>query len=996
MKEFNYEFLTNPKIFEDNTLSPHTNLRTDKPYCFDGKNPTAVYLNGEWKFNYSDRQDDFSGFESKDFDISDWGSITVPGEIELCTDFREPYYINVGFTFNGREELEQPNIPSDIPTGYYVYDFKVPSAWCETERKVICFQGVETAFAVYVNGQYVGYSEDSFTPAEFDITEFVQKGKNRLAVKVFRYSTATWLEDQDFWRLFGIFRDVVLYKTAPVYVQDFHLKYNIQNNYKDVSANLNVSVENTTDSAVEYTFRATVGNEFTQKLTVEIPANSTKAIEVPFELKDAKLWSCEQPNLYQLTIKDKFEEIRYDIGFKEVKVDGLQVYINGEVLKIHGVNRHEWSADGGRTITREHMETDILNIKRNNMNAVRTSHYPNHPYMYELCDKYGLYVMDETNLETHGSWNYSGIFQENTVPGDWDYWTDAVVRRAENMVMRDKNHPSIFSWSLGNESYDGENFRKMRQKIDEIDGTRPVHYEGICHGKRDNTGISDFKSMMYSNPDSLEKQLQNNEFDQPFLVVEYAHAMGNSCGDLFKYVNLDKYEGYLGGFIWDYIDQGLAKTDANGNKYIAYGGQFDPASETTFCGNGIVDATRKNFPKMQEVKACYSFVKIEPERTKVQITNNYSFTNLDNFDFKLTCLQDGKEIDTKWFNVCASPGETATYEYDAVELSGEIAVIVSMHYKHDTSFAKQGEEIAFGQFTYTNQICKTQQAKGEIKLINTSPIIGVKGEDFYIAFSYKTGAMHSFIYKGKQYLHEPIMLNFFRAVTDNDRGNETDYKSSIWRNAGVYARYTEMSAEQQDESVKVFVKLKPLANIDLFVDLTYTIYPDASVKVDYKYHGANDLPIYTCAGLMISLRKEFSNLTWYGLGPEHTYIDKAVGGKIGIYTTQVEDQMPQYLRPQEYGNRHQTRWMKLENNDNRGFMVKAQDTLDMSAISYTAQEIESAITPTYLPKPYCTRLYVNGFMNGVGGDTSWGAQVHEEFKRDPKEPLEFSFQIKPF
>ena len=399
---------------------------------------------------------------------------------------------------------------------------------------------------------------------------------------------------------------------------------------------------------------------------------------------------------------------------------------------------------------------------------------------------------------------------------------------------------------------------------------------------------------------------------------------------------------------------------------------------------------------MQEVKACYSFVKIEPEKDKVTLTNNYCFTNLDNFDFKLTFLQDGKEIDTKEFNVSANPGQTVTYEYDAVELCGEIAVIVSMHYKQDTTYAKQGEEIAFGQFAYTNEVSDKEQPKGEIKLINTSPIVGIKGDDFYIAFSYKTGAMHSFVYKGKQYLHEPIILNFSRAVTDNDRGNETDYKSNIWRNAGVYARYTEMSAEQLETCVKVFVKLRPLANIDLFVDVTYTIYPDASVKVDYKYHGAENLPIYTCAGLMISLKKEFSHLSWYGLGPEHTYIDKAVGGKIGIYTTEVENQMPQYLRPQEFGNRYQTRWMKLENDKNCGFMVKADDTLDMSAIPYTPQEIESAITPTYLPNPYCTRLYVNGFMNGVGGDTSWGAPVHEEFKRDPKEPLEFSFQIKPF
>lgn len=997
MKTFDLKVLKDPKIFEQNTIEPLTNLRTDKPYCFEGENPTAKLLNDKWKFNYSEKQNDFEGFEKSDYDISDWSLIPVPGEIELNCDKREPYYINAGFTFNGRANVNQPEIPKDIPTGYYVYNFDLPSTWKAKERKIICFQGVETAFALYINGKYVGYSEDSFTPAEFDITSFVTPKNNRLAVKVFRYSTATWLEDQDFWRLFGIFRDVVIYKTAPVYVEDFHLKYTIENDYKDVNCDLRISVENTTDKAVNYTLKAELSDVFSEKITVEVPAHSTETVALPFTVSNATLWNCENPYLYSLTIRDKFEVIKYDIGFKEIKIDGLKVFVNGKILKIHGVNRHEFAAESGRVITREQMEEDIINIKRNNMNAIRTSHYPNHPYFYELCDKIGLYVMDETNLETHGSWDYSGNFCANAVPGDFDYWTDAVVRRAENMVMRDKNHASIISWSLGNESYDGENFKAMRRKIDEIDGSLPVHYQGICHGLRDNTGVSDFKSMMYPNPDSLAKQLENKEFDQPYLAVEYAHAMGNSVGDLFKYTDLDKYEGYLGGFIWDYIDQGIYNTDANGKKYIAYGGQFDAASETTFCGNGIVNADRTDTPEMQEVKQCYSFVKISPDKDKVTVTNNYCFTNLNKFTFKLTLLKNGEQVFISRFDLNAKPGDTVTYNYKLPKHEGELAVIVSMHLKEATDYADKDYEIAFGQYCFTEKEEKMKKPTGKLEIFNSrTPIKSVCGKDFSIAVSTKTGAIHSYKYKGKEMLHEPIRINFWRASTDNDRGNEAEYRGQIWKNAGTYTRYTDFVSEIKDGNAVYSVKFKPFYDKEVYVTVITTIFPDGSIKFNYEYSGAEAMPKFPCAGLIISLKKEYSHLKWYGLGPEHTYCDKFSGGKIGIYSTEVENQFPKYMRPQEYGNRHLTRWMELSNNNDTGMLFKAENTLDMSAISYTPDEIEAAITPTYLPTPYCTRVFINGFMSGVGGDNSWGASVHEEFTHDPKEPIKFSFTMKPF
>lgn len=996
MKKFDYKVLSNPRIFEQNTIEPHTNLRTDKEYCFEGDVPTAVLLNGKWKFKFSDRQYDFQGFENPNFDVSDWNLISVPGEIELNCDECEPYYVNAGFTFNGREQLSQPDIPKDIPTGYYVLDFDMPVSWKKSDRKVICFQGVETAFALYLNGEYIGYSEDSFTPAEFDLTDYIKAKGNRLAVKVFRYSTATWLEDQDFWRMFGIFRDVVLYRTNKVYIEDFYLKYTVENDYKDVNCDLSVSIENTTGQTVDYTLKVKLSDVFSERITVEVPANSVETVHIPFEIKNATLWNCEKPYLYTLTINDKYETVKYDIGFKEIKIDGLKVLINGEVLKIRGVNRHEWSAEGGRTVTREQMKEDIINIKRNNMNAIRTSHYPNHPYIYELCDKFGIYVMDETNLETHGSWNYSGVFQENAIPGDWDHWTGAVVRRAENMVMRDKNHACIFSWSLGNESYDGENFKAMRRKIDEIDGSIPVHYQGIEHGQRDNTGVSDLKSMMYTNPDHLKNQLENGEFTQPYLLVEYAHSMGNSTGNLYKYIDLEKFEGYFGAFIWDYIDQGLYNYDANGKKYIAYGGQFDAASETTFCGNGIVNADRTNTPEMQEVKQCYRYADITVEKGIVTIKNKLNFTNLNEFNFKLTVLKNGEPVSVTRFNVEAKPNETATYEYKLPKLVGEISVIASMHLKQDTDYAQKDYELCFGQFCFTETPEKVIKPTGKLKVVDTQPLKSVIGKDFMVTFSNKTGAMHSYKYKGKEMLHEPVGINFWRATTDNDRGCEAEYRGLIWKNAGTYTRYSTFTLEQADGVAIITTQFKPFYDKEVFVTVTSMVYADGSVKFNYEYSGAENMPKFPRAGITISLKKEYSHLEWYGLGFEHTYCDKFSGGKIGIYKNDVEEQFPGYLRPQEYGNRHKTRWMKVYNDNDRGMMFKAETELDMSAITYTPDEIESAIVATYLPESYCTRVNVDGFMSGVGGDNSWGASVHDEFTHNPSEPIKFSFTMKPF
>ncbi|MBQ2392433.1 MAG: DUF4981 domain-containing protein [Clostridia bacterium] len=998
---FDYSILRDTYIHSQNTLKPHTNMRSDKPCLFEGDAPDAVCLNGVWKFAYSEAENGYEGFEKSDYDVSSWDEIAVPSHIEL-NGYSAPRYINTGFTFTGKNDLNPPEIPpaEENPCGCYVTEFDMPETWKNDERKVICFQGVETAFCVYLNGEYVGYSEDSFTPSEFDITDYVKEKNNRLCVRVFRYSTAIWLEDQDFWRLSGIFRDVVVYRTPKVYLQDFFNQYTMTDNYTVADCSLRLSFENKSDADSEHTYTVRVMDKenvlFEQQGSIAVNAAATVETVVDYKLNGITAWSCEVPKLYTLEIISGDETITYDIGFKEIKICGTVVYINGQKLEIHGVNRHEFSITGGRVITREDIKTDLLTIKRNNINAVRTSHYPNVPYFYELCDKLGLYVMDETNLETHGSWGYGGDYLDVAIPGNNPIWEAAVTSRAENMVMRDKNHASIISWSLGNESYGGTNFARMREKILSIDTSRFIHYEGVCHSPADDNFVSDVTSFMYQKPHDVIERMKTET--KPFLNVEYCHAMGNSCGNLYKYTDLHKkYDGYLGGFIWDYIDQALICENSRGDSFVAYGGAFDMRGEFNFCGNGIVFADRTESPKMQEVKHCYAFVEIEPCKDRVYIKNRYNFTDLSEFDFTVTYLCNGEVIDKETIEVSLAPDKSATYPLCVKQDSGEIAVIVSMLLKNDTVYAEKGYEIAFGQYSYINEKTESEpQAHTPLTLIRPyggrAALTTVKGENFSVSFSSKNGSLISYRVGEKELLYNPIRPNFWRAMIDNEIGCEFDCKSSVWQNAGVFARYRYMNFEKVGENVEATIEYAPFKTSEAGLKVTYTVCPDGSIHTNVKYIGAVGLPKVPCIGLMLSLNG-FEDISWYGLGPAETYIDRCKGGKLGIYNSTVKEQFVPYLRPQDCGNHAYTRSMTLKNGDNI-ITITGDKPIDIEALHYTPHELESAAYPYELPAPYCTRVLVSGFMNGVGGDDSWGAPIHEEFTHNANEPLEFGFTMK--
>lgn len=587
------QVLENPEIFKINRLPAHSSHRyypTLELAQVGGAMPWRKCLNGTWQFLYSETLADRPlGFEGTDFDTTTFNQIEVPGHIQL-QGYGRPQYTNIAYPWDGIEKVTQPQIPKIFnPTASYVRNFTVPTDWID--GVFISFQGVETAFNVWVNGQFVGYSEDSFTPSAFDLTPFIDKnGENKLAVQVYQFASASWLEDQDFWRMSGIFRDVYLYTKPATHIEDFFTKTLLNDKYSRAKVITDFKVTGMDEATIEARLLDNEGDV----VAIGNIQTAAGAANLMLEVEKPKLWSAEHPYLYSLEILLKQDDILVEaicqpVGIREFKMDNKIMKINGQRIVFRGVNRHEFSATRGRSITRADMEWDIKFMKAHNLNAVRTSHYPNDVYFYELCDKYGLYVIDEANIETHGSWNYSEETDFSAyVPHDHPEWLAPVIDRAENVFARDKNHPSVIIWSCGNEAHGGEVLFKMAEYFRAQDETRLVHYEGIFWDRRYND-TSDMESQMYSKVATIREYLEKDP-QKPFILCEYSHAMSNSCGGLNRYIELEEYEMYQGGFIWDFIDQTLVKTDRYGQEFLAYGGDFDDRpSDYNFCTNGIVD-----------------------------------------------------------------------------------------------------------------------------------------------------------------------------------------------------------------------------------------------------------------------------------------------------------------------------------------------------------------------------------------------------------------------
>jgi len=960
-----------------------------------------VELNGNWKFTYSINPDHRPViFYKQEYSCASWGDILVPGHIQL-QGYGQPQYVNTMYPWDGHEELRPPQIPTEHnPVGSYVKYFHLPENM-QKKPVYISFQGVESAFYVWLNGEFVGYSEDSFTPAEFDLTPYLLEGENKLAVEVYQWSTGSWLEDQDFWRFSGIFRDVYLYTVPDIHVSDLHVRPELDATLTKATLGVDLQLQGSVASEIKVEL-VDAQNQLVQTGIAEYIDGKWS---VTMDLEQPNLWSAEKPYLYQMFVQiynesgSLVEVVPQKVGFRRFELVNKIMLLNGKRIIFKGVNRHEFNPRHGRAITKEDMLWDIKTLKRHNINAVRTSHYPNQSYWYDLCDTYGIYVIDEMNLETHGSWQKMGVVEPSwNIPGNKPEWEAIVMDRAISMVERDKNHPSILIWSCGNESYAGEVILNVSKYFKKVDSSRLVHYEGVFHN-RDYNETSDMESRMYAKPADIEKYLSENP-EKPYISCEYMHAMGNSLGGMYKYTDLEqKYLMYQGGFIWDYIDQAIYKKDRYGKEFLAYGGDFgDRPTDYGFCTNGIVYANRELSPKMQEVKFLYQNVKLQPDKMGVTIKNESLFTNTADFTLEYVLFLEGKELYRNTLPSEIEPQREGRLEFlfpsDIFAESGEYCIHTSLKLKESTIWAEAGYEVSFGQYIFQNGTREITPARGELRVAYGDVNIGIHGRDFKVMFSKAVGSLVSLNYSGKEMVSSPPAPLFWRATTDNDRGYAQSFHSGLWYAASLARKCVNIEVEEKEDHVSIAFTYSFSIHQDIEVKSVYLIYSDGSVRVKSTFKGAENLPQLPIFALTFKLPADYDQLDWFALGPEENYSDRRVGARLTTFTNQVSDNLSGYVMPQESGNRTGVRRVSVTNRKGQGISISmVNEPLECNFSPYTAFELENAQHIYELPKIHYTVVTIAGKQMGVGGDDSWGAPVHDEHLIKAEQELEFEFII---
>ncbi|MBS6195955.1 MAG: DUF4981 domain-containing protein [Clostridiales bacterium] len=1010
MKTFNYDLVKDPTYFCDNRVAAHSDHR----YYETAENMEQdvdsfrYSLNGLWKFHYAKNyQSTIPGFEKEEYCCCTWDDIRVPAHIQM-EGYDVPQYANVQYPWEGREEIAPGEIPTRFnPVASYVKYFEVPENM-KGKKVFVSFQGAESGIALWLNGTFVGYSEDTFTPSEFELTPYLKEGENKLAAQVFKWTSSSWCEDQDFFRFSGIYRDVYLYAIPEVHVSDLKVQTLLDATF--TKADLDITVKATKPGKVKITLSK--DGEALQTLEETLAEESHYVMKV----ENPKLWSAEEPVLYDVTLEVMDENgavsevIPQRVGFRRFEMkDGIMM-LNGKRIVFKGVNRHEFSSITGRCVSREELIKDIVTMKRNNINAIRTCHYPDAVGIYDLCDEYGLYMIAECNLESHGSWDISaeqtGDFS-GVVPCDRPEWLDMMLDRVNSMYQRDKNHTAILIWSCGNESFGGKDIYEMSQLYRKLDPTRLVHYEGVIHDRRFND-TSDMESQMYPSVEQIKEFLAKDR-SKPFICCEYTHAMGNSCGAMHKYTDLtDTEPSYQGGFIWDYIDQSIYKKDRYGKEFQAYGGDFnDRPCDYNFSGNGIAYGGERNeSPKMQEVKFNYQNITAVVEKDTVKVINKNLFVNTDSFDCVVILEKDGKFVKKVSMETAAAPlsEETYTLPIPAQTLPGEYAVTVSFRLKEDTVWAERGHEVAFGQGIYKVEAPAKAEKPAKFTVINSGHNFGVRGENFDVMFSYLNGGLVSYRYGGVEMIRMIPKPNFWRAPNDNDCGNLMQMRYAQWKVASMYlshkypsgGHYPGMkipSFEVTEEYAAITFTYVMPATPASECNLTYKVYGDGAIQTTLSYDPVKELGDMPEFGVMFKFDADYNNVTWYGMGPSETYTDRCKGAKLGIYKNKVEDNMAQYLVPQECGNKAGVRWASVTDRKGRG-MLFTGDGIEFSALPYTPHELENAMHPYELPQVHYTVVRVAKQQMGVAGDDSWGAQTHPEYLLDTKEKMEFTFCFK--
>jgi len=1018
-------------------------------------------LNGEWKFQYSNNPKERpANFYCENYCTEHWDTLVVPSCWEI-KGYGMPIYTNVAYP-NPIKIDPLAAIPSidhdDNPVGSYKREFELPS-WDDKEV-FIHFAGVKSAFYLWINSEKVGYSQGSMTPAEFNITPYIRTGKNSVSVEVYKYSDGSYLEDQDMWRLAGIFRDVFLIGKPKVDIRDHYLYCDLDDQYEDAVLKVKAKITNYYSSDINgYSLTIGlmdkngiyVGEKVLASKEVIVAAKQESTIELEHEIINPLKWSAEIPNLYKviLTLLDANQEVveirATNFGFRKVEIKDAQLLVNGQPIMIRGVNRHEFGPKDGHSISFEMMENDIKLMKAFNINSVRTSHYPNATTFYDLCDQYGIYVMDEADLETHAL--------RESIPGSDPKWTSPCVDRIERMVERDKNHPSIIMWSLGNEAGDGDNFKIMKKAVLKIDKTRPVVYEG------DRTiAYSDIFAQMYAPPDRVEavgrgekvishgdpnykeKEIyvtKEDYGDKPYLLVEYAHIVGNSLGNFQKYMDaFEKYPRNIGGYIWDFADQSILRITEAGEDFWTYGGDFgDEPNDGNFCGNGVFTADRLPRPAAYEVKKVYQEIKVhEVELTqgRIAIENKYRFLSLDFVELHYKLLEEGLLVvqhKLTDFSVLPMDKLEVTLPYTNYEFkkNKEYHLTIEFALKESLPWAPRGHVVAWDQFelpTSHREIPTVNGAMGQLAVIESESEIEILSDDFIVIISKEKGVIDQYVYKGIQMLTGPIRPNFYRPTIDNDNGivriitkmiqrmekqNDSANDSrleqmrqalhgtsdQIWKEAEETRRVKEVRWQKQNDE-KLIVHIESEVNIAQEPHvLEYTIYSNGEIDVKQTLTPNKELIRF---GMQMQVSSRFNQMTWFGKGPHETMFDRQTGAAVGQYTLKVCDAIHTYLRPQENGNRTDVRWATLT--DHRGKGLRFTDIsgtlLYISAWPYSMEELDHATHVHELPiRDDIITFNVDYRQRGVGGDLPGIANTHEEFKLKENILYQYAYRITP-
>lgn len=1046
MEKFNWE---NPEIFKINKEDGHAIMMpfdSEKDALSAKESNYKQSLNGKWKFYWQrGLKNQPENFQLTSFDDSHWDEINVPS-VWQTQGYSVPYYYASTFpkAFS-RSKGKIPSIDHDMQEiGFYRKSFTLNENFNGREI-FLHFGAAKSALEVYVNGEFVGYSQGSMTPHEFNVTKVLKPGENVITAKLYRYSDGSYLEDQDMWWLCGIYREVYLFAEPKLCLRDFYFKTDFDDSYTDSNVTLNMYINNYNNIRGKITASAKLiysnnGEILLGTKETEL-SGGNEAVTFAETVKAPEKWSAETPNLYTLVMTIELDGKiicvkTYKVGFKKVEIKGEKIYYNGMPLMIKGVNRHDFDCDNGWAVPREIYTQDLDIMKQNNINSIRTSHYPDDPYFYDMCNKYGFYVMDECEVETHG-------VRRKGVPGSNPVWTGAVVDRMQRMVLRDRNNPCVFMWSLGNEAGDGSNFMEMKKAALALDNSRQFHYEGDFDLTK-----SDVISRMYPTKDIMEKlgnkqpitiSLYDNIANQlaadskpikaemyegkPVVLCEYAHSMENSLGNFQEYIDdFEKYDNMCGGFIWDFVDQALHVKDENGNDNYLYGTDFQgqephklidipnttamTGSNVYFCANGIIGADRKPHPQIVEVKHGYQNIGItavDASNGEFKLKNKFLFTNLSNFNCKWVIKAEGEEVlSGELGKIECAPLEECNIkiDFDSSKLpkDKEVILTVSFETTKESLGIEKDYEIAFEQFIINAMPQpKDDNADGNLDFDINGKRVTVKGDNLEVIVD--DGKIVSYKIEGKELLKAPLMPNYFRALTDNDIDflNFTPQWAKFhpfyaWQRATHHTRADKTEVTKNKNAVEIHIAFST-AGLKKSV-ATYRVYPDGRL---YVFHSAVPTKGMLRFGYQMTMDKSMEYITWYGRGPKPTYIDRKLGSKIDLYKSSVTDFEYRYMRPQESSNRCDVRYFTLTDKNGFGIKVDAyyDSPINFSAYHYTTDGLEKATHINDIPYEDITTVNIDHRQLGVGGDLPGQAFVREPYTMPKGQKQEYSFVITP-